>query len=284
MKKIAVIIPIYNMEKYLSICLDSIIAQTINNDIEIICINDGSTDSSLSILQDYSSKNENIIIINQNNIGVGLSRNIGISMSNAEYLAFMDPDDFYPSKDVLEKLYTEACRKNVDICGGTAIIFEGGVYITDKNYIFEANKVLLYKDFQGMFGFWRFIYSKKLIEINNLKFSNYRRFQDPPFFIKAMIKAEQFYAVKIPVYCYRRIKKEFNNYADENLIIDILKGFRDVFDLAIENKLSKLFREMILLYNEFRIHIDEHVKVGNKQVIILKEYIEKLITLKIGAL
>ncbi len=271
MKKIAVIIPIYNMEKYLSICLDSIIAQTINNDIEIICINDGSTDSSLSILQDYSSKNKNIIIINQNNIGVGLSRNIGISMSN-------------PSKDVLEKLYTEACRMNVDICGGTAIIFEGGVYITDKNYTFEANKILLYKDFQGMFGFWRFIYSKKLIEINNLKFSNYRRFQDPPFFIKAMIKAEQFYAVEISVYCYRRIKKEFNHYADENLIIDILKGFRDVFDLAIENKLSKLFREMIFLYNEFRIHIDEHVKVGNKQVIILKEYIEKIITLKICAL
>ena len=83
MKKVSVIIPIYNMEQYLSECLDSMLQQTLGNDIELVCVNDGSPDNSLFVLRQYEAKYDNIIIINQMNSGVGVARNNGIKARNS---------------------------------------------------------------------------------------------------------------------------------------------------------------------------------------------------------
>jgi len=91
--KISVIIPIYNMEKYLARCLDSVINQTLK-DIEIICINDGSTDNSLEILTKYSKKDSRITVINKKNGGVASARNAGLKAVKADYIGFVDPDDW----------------------------------------------------------------------------------------------------------------------------------------------------------------------------------------------
>jgi glycosyltransferase involved in cell wall biosynthesis len=91
--KVSVIIPVYNTEKYLRQCLDSVVNQTLK-DIEIICINDGSTDKSLTILRDYASKDNRIVVINNTNEGAGASRNKGLEISNGTYLVFWDSDDF----------------------------------------------------------------------------------------------------------------------------------------------------------------------------------------------
>ena len=91
--KVSIIIPVYNVEQYLPKCLDSIINQTLK-DIEIICINDGSIDNSLSILKEYASKDDRIIIIDKENEGQGIARNLGIKKAKGKYIGFVDPDDW----------------------------------------------------------------------------------------------------------------------------------------------------------------------------------------------
>ena len=107
--KVSVIIPIYNVEKYLMACLDSIVNQTLK-EIEIICVNDGSTDNSLSLLQEYSKSENRIMIINQRNRGLSEARNTGVKFSNGEFIYFIDSDDSLKLNALFE-LY-EYCKKN----------------------------------------------------------------------------------------------------------------------------------------------------------------------------
>ena len=111
--KVSIIVPIYNVEKYLSRCLDSLVGQTMD-DIEIITVNDGSLDNSLSILRDYSKKDSRIIVINQENYGVSEARNAGIALARGEYIAFVDPDDWI-EKDMYTTMYQKAIEYDCDI-------------------------------------------------------------------------------------------------------------------------------------------------------------------------
>lgn len=115
--KVSVIIPVYNVEIYLAECLDSVLQQTLR-DIEIICINDGSTDRSSEVLQEYVNKDSRIIIINQENKGLGSARNRGLEIATGEYVAFLDSDDWV-DVDYYEKLYNTATKYNAEIaCAG----------------------------------------------------------------------------------------------------------------------------------------------------------------------
>lgn len=115
--KVSVIIPIYNTEKYLKRCIDSVLNQSLK-ELEIILVNDGSTDSSNEICLEYSRKYKNIKYLNKSNTGCSDSRNIGIRMATGEYIAFLDSDD-YIKKDMYENLYNKAYTENMDIvmCG-----------------------------------------------------------------------------------------------------------------------------------------------------------------------
>ena len=93
MAKISVIVPVYNAEKYLRQCLDSIVSQTLR-DIEIICVNDGSTDASLSILEEYAAKDSRIVVISKPNAGYGHSMNMGLDKATGEYMGIVDADDY----------------------------------------------------------------------------------------------------------------------------------------------------------------------------------------------
>ena len=110
MYKVSVIVPVFNSENYLEKCLDSILSQTLN-DIELILINDGSTDNSLSIIKNYSRKYSNIIYKSKKNEGQAIARNIGIEMATGEFICFVDSDD-YIENTMLEKLYKIAKRDN----------------------------------------------------------------------------------------------------------------------------------------------------------------------------
>lgn len=91
--KISVIIPVYNTERYLPRCLDSVLSNTYDN-LEVICINDGSTDNSINILDNYKVSDERVVVINQKNSGVSAARNAGINVATGEYIAFIDSDDW----------------------------------------------------------------------------------------------------------------------------------------------------------------------------------------------
>ena len=111
--KVSVILPVYNVEKYLKQCMDSIVNQTLK-DIEIICVDDGSTDASLSILKEYEKEDDRVKVICQQNAGAGAARNNGLSIATGEYLSFLDSDDFF-SLDMLEKSYAEAKKEDADL-------------------------------------------------------------------------------------------------------------------------------------------------------------------------
>ena len=93
MPKVSVIVPVYNVEPYLRECMDSIVRQTLK-EIEIICINDGSTDGSLEILKEYADRDDRIILVDKENGGYGLAMNIGLDRASGEYIGIVEPDDY----------------------------------------------------------------------------------------------------------------------------------------------------------------------------------------------
>ena len=111
--KVSIILPIYNTENYLRECLDSVVAQTLR-EIEIICVDDGSTDNSPAILDEYARQAPRIHVIHQPNTGAGAARNRGLAETSGEYLAFLDGDDvFFP--EMLERAYDRAYQFQADV-------------------------------------------------------------------------------------------------------------------------------------------------------------------------
>ena len=126
MPKISVIIPVFNTDKYLGQCIESIINQTFK-DIEIVCINDGSTDNSLKILEEYAQKDNRVRVISQENQGVSIARNRGIVEARGEYLIFVDSDDFL-CNECLEEAIENICTYDADIlCFGLNRVVNGNV-------------------------------------------------------------------------------------------------------------------------------------------------------------
>ena len=249
--KISVIIPVYNMEQYLGECLDSVFSQTLQ-EIEVICVNDGSQDGSLKILYEYQQKHSNLYIINQKNQGVAVARNVGLDFSNAEFVCFMDPDDFYPEPDILQTLYEAAVKYGVKVCGGSWMELheneKEGVRVFKREfqgilsgYTFKENGIVKYSDYQFDFGYQRFIFSTELLQKHHFKFPLYTRYQDPPFFVKCMIAAEKFYAVTKCTYCYRLGYQQATIYKGKK-ILDWTLGIIDELRISARNRLSKLHR------------------------------------------
>ncbi|MBR1661976.1 MAG: glycosyltransferase family 2 protein [Acidaminococcaceae bacterium] len=242
--KITVVVPVYNTEKYLKKCLTSICRQTLK-ELEILCINDGTKDNSLYILREFESKFNNIRVINQFNSGVGVARNNGIVNANGAYIAFMDSDDYYLSNDCLEKLYLNAVKNNALICGGSFSEDHGnwirkewpGIY---EKYTFKENGLIKYQDYQFDYGYYRFIFNRKMLLEHNIFYPPYIRFQDPPFFVKSMITAGQFYAIKDVTYCYRygHQKLKWNELRTSH----VLMGLTDNLRMSKENNLQELNR------------------------------------------
>jgi len=134
MHKVSIIVPVYNMEKYLRKCLDSLINQTYEN-IEIIIINDGSTDNSDEIINEYAKKHNNIVYYSKENEGVSLTRNRGLDLATGEYIMFVDSDD-YVSSDIVETLINLAVNNDLDIVTSDIIKF----YTDGTEEYFKTNK------------------------------------------------------------------------------------------------------------------------------------------------
>ncbi|MDD2413500.1 MAG: glycosyltransferase [Bacteroidales bacterium] len=142
--KISIIIPVYNIEKYIAACLDSLINQTLK-DIEIICVNDGSTDHSLEILNEYAENDERLIIKDQINQGVSAARNFGLRVASGEFIMFVDSDDWV-DKRISEELYNSAKGENAD-CVMCSYVKEFGNHsvvnhvFDDEYLVWEENEV-----------------------------------------------------------------------------------------------------------------------------------------------
>ena len=242
--KISVIIPVYNMQKYLKECLDSVISQSLKA-IEIICINDGSIDNSLKILKEYEKKDKRIKIINQENKGVAIARNNAIDISKGEFIAFLDSDDKIINNNSLENLYYAAINNNVLISGGNSYSYNKRKKI--KLDHFQKDGFVNYSDFQKPYYFWKYIYNSKFIKQNKIYFPNYTCFEDPIFFVKAMNEAKIFYALAQEVHFYRPNNKI--NKMNKKKIIDTLKGMLDILKYSDKNNLNILYYDIVKKFN-----------------------------------
>lgn len=260
MIKISVIIPVYNREKYIGECLNSVLFQTLK-EIEVICIDDGSTDGTYDLLMDYKEKYKNIIVLHQENQGSGPARNMGIEYAQGKYICFMDSDDYYAQDCALEHLYRNAEENHAAACRGNFLLAceDGG-----KKKVqpwFSEKKMLSFKEDGDFSQYTCYIFSRKLIQDNYIMFPIYKRFQDPPFFLKVMSCAQNFMVIDEPVYVYRQWERGLK--WDFNIVTDVLKGIRDCFKIAKENNFTKIYDKYLKkILNSYLWIIYPHASQG----------------------
>lgn len=210
MNKISVIIPVFNVEKYLTKCLESIVNQTFK-DIEIICIDDGSTDNSLKILNDYAQKDNRIKVISKPNGGLFSARHIGIETAKGEYILFVDSDDWIDTT-LIEKAYKKITETNTDVVIFGAYTVKNnsssnGMYSVNKIPKKFKNKILTLDDYKNnIFKFcptaWSKLYRKDFIAVNNIRFQEIKQGEDQLFYIHTMLKAKSIYILDENLYYY----------------------------------------------------------------------------------
>lgn len=204
MSKVSVIIPVYNVAQYLPQCIESV-----PKDAEIICINDGSTDNSLEVLQSY----EHIKIIDKANQGSGVARNEGLKAATGEYVFFLDGDDWLV-EGALEKMTAAADKDNLDM-----LVFGGwscdgqkcrhGGYSYKKIPKFYPGHVFCAAEVEDeIFKFpstaWTKLYRREFLLKNNIKFQEIKVGQDQLFFFHSMITAQKIAVLPENLYCYRK--------------------------------------------------------------------------------
>lgn len=207
--KVSIIIPVFNSQEYISRCLDSLINQSYNN-IEIICVNDGSTDSSLEILSKYSTLDSRVKIYNQSNQGPAKARNIGLLNSRGEYIMFCDSDDWY-SPNMCEKMILTIINKKVDlaICH-PSFHFEkdanGKTINRDlKNHSPKHLGFLKLNDTNRLEIFvtlWNKIFKKSIIDKYNITFPNGYEFDDDSFVYQYLQSINSVFTIKDELYNY----------------------------------------------------------------------------------
>lgn len=254
---VSIIVPVFNVEKYLKKCLDSLVQQTLQ-EIEIICINDCSTDGSLSILKEYESQDNRIIIVDlHKNIKQGGARNVGLRIARASYVAFVDSDDWV-DRNMYEKLYSVAVKNDADIVCSDYYIYDSSNKITTcincSKEIFSASLDERRKYFilNGI-RLWTNIYRKRLFVDNELFFPENLLYEDNAVVLPVYLSAETILKLNEPFYYYRRdnvsTTRSFNNYRffdrleTSIILLDNLKrlGYYSLYKEEIDFRFIELY-------------------------------------------
>ena len=210
---VSIIIPVYNTEKYLRECLDSVLAQTMT-EIEVLCVDDGSTDSSLAILREYAVKDPRLTLYTQDHQFAGAARNLGIKHAVGKYLLFLDSDDVFDPQ-LVEKSYNRAEETEADIC-----VFGGELFFDDSGKRCPApnlcrpdlcpKEVFSAADFPDeIFSFttpasWNKIFRREFIITEGLKFPKHRTCEDLVFVLTALACAKRITLLDEPLVSYRQ--------------------------------------------------------------------------------
>jgi glycosyltransferase involved in cell wall biosynthesis len=222
--------------------LDSVLRQTLS-ELEIICLDDGSTDQSLAILRTYQAQDARFKIFTHSNRGPGPTRNLGLKKATGQFVAFLDSDDYYPHRQVLARLYRAARSQQVPICGGSVSLNLAGRQIKRPRYlgpayVFSRDHALTFSSYQFPYGFWRFIYQRDFLLRHQIFFPVYRRVQDPIFLARALHAAPRFYVLKTSTYCYRQ--KIHPVHWTSAKIRDARRGFAELLAFSRQHQFPAL--------------------------------------------
>ena len=215
MKKVSVIIPIYNVSQYLRECLDSVLGQTLQ-ELEIICVNDGSTDNSLEIVREYAQRDPRIVVITGPNGGYGKAMNKGLDIAAGEYIGIVEPDD-YIVPEMFEKLYHTAAEQDLDLVKADFYRFTRDLDGTEhRQYILldetgqRYGQLLCPAEDPGCIRFtmntWAGIYRRAFLEKYHIRHNETpgASFQDNGFFFQTFVYARRAMILNTPCYCNRR--------------------------------------------------------------------------------
>lgn len=204
--KISIIVPAYNCQLYIKECLDSLLSQTYDN-LEIIVVNDGSSDNTRSICEEYSVKNSSIYLINQENKGEAGARNTGLSQASGEFIAFVDSDDYIDS-NMIELLYNAIKSSKADLAVSSISRFPNPKLIknsseinTPLNAFYFFNNLLNKDEFLSC---WRCLFHINIIKNNKILFTNGRKIgADQEFVYKYLLHSKAVVNIPNAVYYYR---------------------------------------------------------------------------------
>lgn len=248
-KLVSIIVPVYNVEKYLNECIKSIINQTYTN-LEIILVDDGSKDNSGQLCEKWKSTDQRIQVIHKKNAGLGFARNSGLDIATGDYVMYIDSDD-YISKDMVQKLLdiAEITESDTVFCGLVRVLADGRMipmpaYYDNKS--FKGNEIIddvllemigskpeCSNDANLFMSVWHAIYSRKIIEKYSIRFPSERivMCEDIMYHIDYLRRASCVTYIKDPLYYYRVNPKSLSQVYDES-------RFKRQKELSIEIKSS----------------------------------------------
>ncbi|HEM4072701.1 TPA: glycosyltransferase [Streptococcus suis] len=285
---VSVIVPVYNVEKYLSQCLDSIIHQTYKN-LEIILVNDGSTDGSGKICDDYAAKDGRIKVIHQENGGLSDAHNKGLDLMTGQFVTFVDSDD-YLENNCIHTLYTYACTCKTDISIGKFVEFEENTsQFLFHNHLNNGNKIEFltgdqclerhHKYFLGIFvTAWAKLYRTSLFNDSNpcksIRYPLGVLHEDQYTTHKLFFKSNKIVFVNDYLYVYRvRENSITNTLLSDKRIMDNIRGLEEkIIDFCLLNKDMTLLREHYLFYlNDYKAYLENN----HRQNSAVYEFIQK---------
>lgn len=208
---VSLLIPVYNVERYLGRCMESAVSQSLPN-IELICLNDGSTDGSLDILKEYSSKDPRVKVVNKANSGYGSSMNRGLDEARGEYVGILESDDFF-EPDALEVLYNAARRLDADVAKADFYLFWSEPEERNERFGWvddDAPEVVSPIEYPEVFfrkpSIWSAIYRRNFLKSNGIRFLETpgASYQDTSFNFKVWACAKRAALVRKPVIHYRQ--------------------------------------------------------------------------------
>lgn len=278
--KVSVIVPVYNVEKYLRQCLDSLISQTLK-DIEIIIVNDGTKDNSQGIIDEYVKRYSNVKAYIKENGGLGSARNYGIKKASGEYLAFIDSDD-YVKEDMIEQLYNAAKKEDADylICDYIVTYddhkevdkINKGIRTLNNNYKKDGILSPLYA--------WNKFVKKDLIVNNDLNFSEGLWYEDLPVTTILFALANKTFYLNKPLYYYRQRSGSIMNSKYNEKMFDIFVAMNKVYEGFVSRELLNeyhdeieyLFAEHLMVYGAYRfLRTDHYKELLNKSLKLINE-------------
>ena len=254
-QKVSIIIPVYNCEKYITECIDSILYQKFN-DYEVIIIDDGSSDGTIELIKSYIKANDNIRLFNSDRKGSGGARNIGIENAVGEYLLFIDGDD-YITPNALEVLYNEVVAdESVDLVVGNMYIVneEGILRISEFDNIFKNNiKINNIKDYHKLIGAQtpcNKLISKKLLETNKIRFPEGLVHEDLFFSTMIYYYANNISVINSDIYAYRKFKENYtvtSNIDEEFYLEDRVKIINKIYEqIGNDEEFKRVFNIYVL--------------------------------------
>lgn len=278
MYKISVIIPVYNVENYLDKCLSSVINQTYKN-LEIICINDCSTDNSLDILKLYAEEDKRIKIIDRKtNGGLSVARNSGLEVATGDYVYFIDSDD-YIDNNYLEKMLEIAIENNVDVVLNTNIIAHKGnlefSHLADKTYsnvvdsFIDAKKAIL----NIVWNTWAHLWNKSFLDEISAKFPEGCIIEDQYFQAITYIHLDKIYVTKAGTYHYTIRDTSIMGKLNNNVFYAHLKILNKIFDYYMEKNLQDKLQNVRLITNSL---FPQNSQDKYNQFIALRKYFSRI--------